>query len=279
MSDKTLALDPEYVEARRVLLDALAALGTQRRAVVLVGAQAIYHRVGAGYIQVAPFTSDGDLALNPDVLDDEPLLAEALLKAGFSLAVKPGTWARDAVHIDLLVPAAVSGTGRRSARLGLHGTEVARKAKGLEAAMIDHDIFVLPALDPTDERTLEVAIAGLSALLVAKLHKLAEREHTPARWSPKDGLDVLRILQGGDLTQLGTTLAVLETHPVAGAVTREAHTFLVRLFGEPTAHGVAMAVRATVGVEESTTIAVMCSVLANQLLVAWASALSLSNKR
>ena len=210
---------------------------------------------------MAPFTSDGDLALNPDVLDDEPLLAEALLKAGFSLAVKPGTWARDAVHIDLLVPAAVSGTGRRSARLGLH------------------DIFVLPALDPTDERTLEVAIAGLSALLVAKLHKLAEREHTPARWSPKDGLDVLRILQGGDLTQLGTTLAVLETHPVAGAVTREAHTFLVRLFGEPTAHGVVMAVRATVGVEESTTIAVMCSVLANQLLVAWESALSLSNKR
>jgi hypothetical protein len=35
----------EYVEARRVLLDALEALGAQRRAVVLVGAQAIYHRV------------------------------------------------------------------------------------------------------------------------------------------------------------------------------------------------------------------------------------------
>ena len=90
---------------------------------------------------------------------------------------------------------------------------------------------------------------------------------------------MLRILQGGDLAQLGATLAALETHPVAGAVTREAHTFLVRLFGEPTAHGVAMAVRATVGVEESSTIAVMCSVLANQLLVAWESALSLSNKR
>ena len=36
----------DYVEARRVLLDALEALGAQRRAVVLVGAQAIYHRVG-----------------------------------------------------------------------------------------------------------------------------------------------------------------------------------------------------------------------------------------
>ncbi len=85
---------------------------------VLVGAQAIYHCVGAGYLQVAPFTSDGDLALNPDVLDDEPLLAEALRAAGFSLAVKPGTWARHAVQIDLMVPATVGGTGRRSARLG-----------------------------------------------------------------------------------------------------------------------------------------------------------------
>lgn len=41
--------DPEYVAARRVLLDALDALGTHRKAVVLVGAQAIYLQVGAAY--------------------------------------------------------------------------------------------------------------------------------------------------------------------------------------------------------------------------------------
>lgn len=45
--------DPEYVEARRVLLDALEALGNHRKAVVLVGAQAIYHHVGAGTLLVA----------------------------------------------------------------------------------------------------------------------------------------------------------------------------------------------------------------------------------
>jgi hypothetical protein len=98
--------DPEYVEARRVLLDALDALGDHRRAVVLVGAQAIYLRVGQGDLRVAPFTSDGDLALNPSVLGDEPILAEALAAAGFALAVNPGTWARDHVQIDLMVPAA-----------------------------------------------------------------------------------------------------------------------------------------------------------------------------
>jgi hypothetical protein len=36
------AYDPRYVAARSVLLDALGALGAQREAVVLVGAQAIY---------------------------------------------------------------------------------------------------------------------------------------------------------------------------------------------------------------------------------------------
>ena len=274
MSGETLAQEPEYVEARRVLLDALEALGSHRKAVVLVGAQAIYHRVGAGYLEVAPFTSDGDLALSPDFLADEPLLAEALLAAGFSLAVKPGTWARHAVQVDLMVPAAVGGTGRRSARLGPHGTEVARKAKGLEAALVDYDVFTLAALDPADARKIEVAIAGLSALLVAKLHKLAGREGTPARWSPKDSLDVLRILQGGDLAKLSATLADLEAHPIAGAVTREARALLSRLFGTPSAHGAAMAVRASVGVEEPDTIAAACAALAAELLIAWEAGLA-----
>jgi len=56
--------DPLYVAARRVLLDALQALGEQRNAVVLVGAQAIYLRVGEAdfEVTVAPYTTDADLA-------------------------------------------------------------------------------------------------------------------------------------------------------------------------------------------------------------------------
>ncbi|MCK6575791.1 hypothetical protein L6V77_32445 [Myxococcota bacterium] len=261
--------DPEYVEARRILLDALEALGNHRKAVVLVGAQAIYHRVGAGNLLVAPFTSDGDLALDPEVLDDEPLLAEALRAAGFTLAVKPGTWARSDVQIDLMVPEALGGPGRRSARLGPHGTEVARKAKGLEAAIVDNSVFTLDALDPTDTRAIDVAVAGLGALLVAKLHKLAEREATPARWSPKDGLDVLRILQAGELRPLGATLAGLERHAFAGPVTGEARRHLRRLFGTRSAHGAAMAIRASVGIEEAATIAGACVALGTELLAAW----------
>jgi hypothetical protein len=46
--------DPEYVKARRVLLDALAALAPHSEAVVLVGAQAIYLQTGGGELAVAP---------------------------------------------------------------------------------------------------------------------------------------------------------------------------------------------------------------------------------
>jgi len=83
------------------------------------------------------------------------------------------------VQVDLLVPSSLGGPGRRSARLGPHGTEVARKAKGLEAAIVDHGMIRLTALEAGVPRELEVAVAGLAALLVAKLHKLAEREARP----------------------------------------------------------------------------------------------------
>jgi len=261
--------DPEYVAARRVLLDALDALGMHRKAVVLVGAQAIYLRVGPGDMAVAPFTTDGDLALNPDVLDDEPILAETLRAAGFDLAVKPGTWSLSGVQIDLLVPSSLGGPGRRSARLGPHGTEVARKAKGLEAAIVDHTVVRLTALDPVDTRAHGVAVAGLAALLVAKLHKIAERETTPDRWAPKDGLDILRILRAADLRQVATTLSGLEKNPVAGAVTREARAHLRQLFASRTGHGSAMAVRASAGLEDAATIAASCEALARRLLAAW----------
>jgi hypothetical protein len=64
--------EPEYVAARRVLLDAFEALGMHRKAVVLVGAQAIYLHVGDGDLAVAPYTTDGDLAIDPRQLGSNP---------------------------------------------------------------------------------------------------------------------------------------------------------------------------------------------------------------
>ncbi|MCA1709138.1 MAG: hypothetical protein LC808_40000, partial [Actinobacteria bacterium] len=76
-----LEIDPLYIEARRVLLDALDALVIHRDAIIVVGAQAVYMRTGASDIPVAPFTTDGDITLDPSRLGDEPTLGEAMENA------------------------------------------------------------------------------------------------------------------------------------------------------------------------------------------------------
>jgi hypothetical protein len=80
-------LDATYVAARRVLLDALLALAAHDRAVIVAGAQAIYLRTGSAdlSITVAPFTTDGDLALDPRSLGDDPEMEAAMTGANFEL--------------------------------------------------------------------------------------------------------------------------------------------------------------------------------------------------
>src|SRR5450756_1946588 len=67
------APDPLYVASRRVLLDALEALSAQRRAAILVGAHAVYLRVGKGDLATTPHTTDADLALDPSLLGGDPV--------------------------------------------------------------------------------------------------------------------------------------------------------------------------------------------------------------
>ncbi len=261
--------EPEYVAARRVLLDALEAIGKHRKAVVLVGAQAIYLHAGEGDLAVAPYTTDGDLAIDPRELDDEPALAATLEAAGFELTVRPGTWTLRAVQIDLLVPASLGGSGRRGARLGVHGTEVARKAMGLEAAVVDHSLHRIAALDPADTRSFDVAVAGVASLMIAKLHKIAERRDDVQRRQDKDGLDVLRLLRFADTDNLAGTLMKLAAHPIATKVTQEACAFLQDLFADRAAVGAQMAIRASVGLEDEAAIALSCETLARRLLGVW----------
>src|SRR5436309_1075243 len=115
------ALDAEYVRARRVLLDALEALKEHRNAVILVGAQAIYLHVGEGDIAVAVYTTDGDVVIDPSVLVHDPKLDALMRSRGFVPDPDPshiGAWlGPDGVPIDLMVPEAVAGPGRRSADL------------------------------------------------------------------------------------------------------------------------------------------------------------------
>src|SRR5438105_15092665 len=86
-------LASEYVAARTVLLDALEALGSQRDAIIVVGAQAVYLRTGnAGITGVAPYTTDADLVLAPAWLSAEPHIEELMGGAGFEQKGDPGVW-------------------------------------------------------------------------------------------------------------------------------------------------------------------------------------------
>lgn len=84
-----MVADPRYVAARKVLLDALFALQPHGKAVIVVGAQAIYLRTGMNDVGIAPYTSDGDIAVDPTILGDEPELEATMRSAGFDILPRP----------------------------------------------------------------------------------------------------------------------------------------------------------------------------------------------
>lgn len=221
-----------------MLLDALEALAAHRNALVLVGAQAVYLWAGEADLAVAPYTTDADLAIDPAVLDPAPALVVAMTGAGFAVGGQPGVWvAAGSVQVDLLVPDSLGGAGRRGARLGPHWSQAARKARGLEAA-----------------------------LLVAKLHKLRERSHAaPDRLRDKDALDVLRLLRATDTAAPAATITMLRAGPRSADATEAALVFLANLFGAPDAPGARMAARAAAPLEGEATIAASVAALTGDL--------------
>jgi hypothetical protein len=269
-------LDELYVLARRVLLDALEALGPHRDAMILVGAQAIYLQVGEADLAVAPYTTDGDLAIDPTRLSEKPRLEELLTKAGF----KPkdvGVWITNRatsiapqveVEIDLLVPKTISpGRGKRAARLPGHDATSARIVDGLEGAVVDVGTLTLEALEPQDQRRFELLVAGPAALLVAKVHKIEDRKGT-VRSEDKDAYDVLRVLRGTTTNELARRLVGMRSDRRSAAACTRGMTLLRELFGTEGAAGSQMAARAVGSLADAAETAVSCAVLTQDLLTA-----------
>ncbi len=270
------AADPRYVLARAVLLDALEALGDQRSAVIVVGAQAVYLHTRTIDLGVPEFTLDADITLDPALLREIPEIEAAMIGARFVRGNRVGVWIASRsvtgtpanVEVDLMVPDAVGGPGRRAARLHGHAKEVARKTRGLEAALIDKSVVSISALEPTDLRAFDVAIAGPAALLIAKAHKIAERvaEREQRRLEDKDALDILRLLQATETVALAATFSGLLQVDVAREVTREALGVLHEHFTDARADGPQMAVRAAGALLPAEVVAASCAALASELL-------------
>jgi hypothetical protein len=254
--------DPLYVAARRVLLDAHDALGSHRDALVLVGAQAVYLQAGAADLEtVAPFTTDADFSIDPANLGDDPEITRIMTAAGFALKVKasgngvePGAWLTTTevsgrtttIEVDLMVPQAVAPGKNRDAKLPHHGKNATRVTPGLEAAVVDNTKMTILSLEPDrDHRSALLKVAGPTALLVAKAHKLGERLDSGKqhRIKSKDAGDVFRLMRSPTRPEVvGRRLAELTRIPMCGASVLVGIDFLDRLFGSPRALGVDLAV-------------------------------------
>jgi len=258
--------------ARSALLDALDALQPHLHAVVVIGAQAIYLHTGGAAVALAETTKDSDIALDTRALPDTPLLEDAMREAGFHLDPdfpQPGAWlTAGGIPVDLMVPASLAGvTGRRGARIPPHSKHAARRATGLEATIVDHTPMRVVALDPDDSRACVVNVAGPAALLVAKLHKIAERADTPDRLVDKDAHDLYRLLVAIPTDQLATSLRHLQTDPLAGEAARHAMALLDDLFATgPQALGSMMAGRAEQGIGDPAVVSTAVAALAGDLI-------------
>lgn len=260
MTSAGAAYLPEYIAARRVLLDALEALGPHEKALILVGAQAVYLRTGAGSLPVAEFTTDGDLTIDPELLSETPPLGELMRAAGFELielqgAAEPGIWQKEVevdgrrivVPVDLIVPSEVAPPGgTRGARLQGHGKRAARKTSGLEAARVDNGVI---AIEAEDRRGARLRVAGVAALLVAKTHKILDRIESGRedRLSDKDGADVVRLMGADSPEAVASTLKSLMESPTAAAATEVAVEHFEKLFGRRAGGGIELAVGALRG--------------------------------
>ncbi|MQY19606.1 hypothetical protein [Nocardia macrotermitis] len=223
-------LAPEYVAARRVLLDALVALEDHLDNLILVGAQAIYYHAGSADLNVPLMTTDADLTVDTRGLADAPEIGGVMRAAGFTPGPNPGHWvAASNVAVDLMVVPHQAGTVKasaRAARITPHDKLTARIARGLEPALVDNEIVSIAAFEPDDSRKHCLRVAGPAALVTAKAIKVGERlgqvDRQPDRLKEKDALDIFRLLQAIEVSDLVNGFEKHREDEYAAAATADA---------------------------------------------------------
>ena len=204
---------------------------------------------------ISPFTYDADFALDPELLEGSPAIVEVMSRAGFRLGDQPGLYSREGrSQVDLLVPEAVGGPGRRAARLGAHGNRAAMKVRGLEGALVSHKVRKITSLVPGADRSCFLKVAGPAALLVSKVHKVWERlEDGDVRRQeqlPKDAFDIYRLLLAIDTAELTSEFGLLQSHEISSRVTSGALSTFESLFGSRSDMGTRLLVRSVGALEE-----------------------------
>ena len=260
----------EYIDARRVLLDALTALQAQLDAVVLVGAQAVYLRTAGRLPTYQPFTTDADLVLSPDLLAARPPLGDVMIAAGFVLPGEPGIWEARfhregiadeiVVPVDLIVPMQVaSGSGRRGARLGGdHGKHTApqerraRRCAGRQRRHRDHISRNVGHSLGCRTRRRRSRAAGL------QLFKLGERLAKPERLEAKDAGDIYRLFDVLSPDEMADRFQLLLADERSATTSVAAIEYGKQLFQSRGSPGVSLGATALAGtMPEATVVAVL----------------------
>ncbi|MFB9315210.1 hypothetical protein [Nocardioides plantarum] len=265
----------EYVAARRTLLDVLDALEDHRSSMILIGAQAVYMHAVPTTSMVPPMTTDADLALDADLLADDPEIATALSAAGFTVG-QPGHWENvQGIAVDLMVAPhqANRPEGKRAADLAPHDKKVARVAPGLAAALTDNEPRDVGALVAGDDRVHVIRVAGPAALVVAKAIKIDDRLADAAagktgRIVDKDALDLLRLLQSIETQVLVEGLSV---HPGGSAASAEVERAMGILTERAASAEADIPRLAAQAAGDDPTISASLAALVAELLQAWAS--------
>lgn len=207
--------------SRRLLIETILALGEHAKAVTVVGAHAVHVWVQKKWGPVdMESTRDGDLALNPVLIAQDPQIMDLLAEIGLEQArpERPGiyglvserglTW-EQRTTVDLLVPETYAGSTGRSARIPGQKNATTR-AYGLELAIHDRALTKISTSDSEPELTVDVNVAGPAALLIAKAHKVSDRladvVKRPDRLRPKDSGDIALLMMVTDGSEIAATM-------------------------------------------------------------------------
>ena len=221
------------IESRKALLDALDALQAHLGAVVLVGAHTVYMHTSAVSTPVADMKKDADLALNMSLLGAAPLIELVLQKSGFHLGSNPGSWlSQSGVHVDLMVPEGLTIRSGRGAGVAPHATYSARNTAGIEGCLVDNSMMKVGSFETEDIRSFEILVAGPSALLIAKAHKIGERIDIHRPIDNKDAHDVYKILRAVATQTLAATMRIILETELSGASTKKGLNYIKVLFAD-----------------------------------------------
>ena len=232
--------------SRRLLITTIGALGQHADAVTVVGAHAVHVWVQKKWGPIdMESTRDGDLAVNPVLIAEDPKILELLAGIGLEPArpERPGIYGlvsergfswEQRTTVDLLVPETYAGSKGRSARIPGQKSATTR-AYGLELAIHDRTLTRISTTDGEPELTVDVNVAGPAALLIAKAHKVSERlagvEKRPDRLRPKDSGDIALLMMVTDGAEMAETmLKHVAERPEIRAVVHDGVRYLVDMY-------------------------------------------------